>query len=340
MPNGGRPALAVLPFVNGTGDDGPRTTSANPSPDHLIRDLQRSAEHLKVLQLRRRRRRRAQASDSSRGRRSRPTTWPPSASVTGARLAPRRLPGPAPARSSASTTSSARPRPPRPLMTDHVPGTEAEMPVIEDRVGRRRPPGLRRPDRGRAATPSWPARSRRRASTSRPGPSSASTLLSLAPADLEKIIGLFDQAREADPGCALAYLGLGDAYQYRFVYEGRDPDSPAPDERELPARLRDGPRTGPRPTSASPGSQYFRREDTDQAYAYLKKAMELDPVEPLRPDRRRARSCRASASWSGASSISPGSSRPAARRPTSSGSGPGPTSRWASTSRPWPITTG
>ena len=100
-------------------------------------------------------------------------------------------------------------------------------------------------------------------------------ILSLAPADLEKVIGLFDQAREADPGCALAYLGLGDAYQMRFVYEGRDPETLrlmyenyqrayeiAPDRAE---------------TNVGVAWAQFFKQDNDQAYAYLKKAVEIDP---------------------------------------------------------------
>jgi len=99
--------------------------------------------------------------------------------------------------------------------------------------------------------------------------------LSLAPADLEKVISLFDQAREADPGCALAYLGLGDAYQMRFVYEGRDPETLrlmyenyerayviAPDRAEI---------------NAGVAWAHFFKQDNDQAYAYLRKAVEIDP---------------------------------------------------------------
>ena len=47
VPSGSRPVLAVLPFVNGTGDESLDYLRES-VPDHLIRDLQRSADQMTV----------------------------------------------------------------------------------------------------------------------------------------------------------------------------------------------------------------------------------------------------------------------------------------------------
>jgi tetratricopeptide (TPR) repeat protein len=94
-------------------------------------------------------------------------------------------------------------------------------------------------------------------------------------AGFKKMIGLFNLARETDPGCPLAYLGLGDALQHRFAYEDSSPEvlrlmeenyrrayEMAPDKAEMSAGL---------------AWVHFLKRDNDQAYAFLKKAMTLDP---------------------------------------------------------------
>ncbi|MCK7489833.1 MAG: hypothetical protein MZU79_06105 [Anaerotruncus sp.] len=275
VPTGSLPAVAVLPFVNGTGDDG-LNYLREAIPDHLIRDLQRSHERLTVFSF-------DVVADAVRKiglEPGAPLTPDDLASVsarTGAgwllvgyvtRAGPK-------LRLDYELCQAGAPAPAAPLRTDHIPGTEAELPVMEDRLadGVRRAFGV--------PTSSWPAalfacsvQATRFYESARA--IERKYILSLAPADLEKVIGLFDQAREADPGCALAYLGLGDAYQMRFVYEGRDPETLrlmyenyerayeiAPDRAE---------------TNVGVAWAHFFKQDNDQAYAYLKKAVEIDPA--------------------------------------------------------------
>ena len=100
--------------------------------------------------------------------------------------------------------------------------------------------------------------------------------LSLAPADLEKMISLLNQAREVDPGCPMAYLGLGDAFQHRFAYDGREPET----LRLMTENYRRAYEMAPEraETNVGIGWIHFFRRDNDQAYAYFKKALELDPA--------------------------------------------------------------
>ena len=100
--------------------------------------------------------------------------------------------------------------------------------------------------------------------------------LSLAPDDLEKMIGLLNQAREADPGCPLAYLGLGDAFQHRFAYEGRDPESLRLMTENYHRAYEMAPERAE--TNVGVGWIHFFRRDNNQAFGYFKKALGLDPT--------------------------------------------------------------
>jgi tetratricopeptide (TPR) repeat protein len=274
VPTASLPAVAVLPFVNGTGDDG-LNYLREAIPDHLIRDLQQSHEHLTVFSF-------DIVADAVRklGLEPGAPLTPGDLAVVSARTGAGWFlvgylsrSGPKlrldyelrEAKASASAAS---------LRTDHIPGTEAELPVMEDRLadGVRRAFGVPTSS-GPEALFACSVQATRFYESARA--IERKYVLSLAPADLEKVIGLFDQAREADPGCALAYLGLGDAYQMRFVYEGRDPETLrlmnesyerayeiAPDRAE---------------TNVGVAWVQFFKQDNDQAYAYLKKAVEIDP---------------------------------------------------------------
>ncbi len=271
VPSGSRPALAILPFVNGTGDDGLNYLRESLS-DHLIRDLQQSAEHLTVFSF--------DVVDAA----LRKLGLEP-----GAPLTPNDLTAVA-ARTGAGwllvgylskAGSKLRidyelrgAKAAEALKTDQVPGTEAEVPVMEDRVaaGVRRAFGVPT-SAGPEALLACSVQATRFYETARA--IERKYVLSESPADLEKIIGLFNQAREADPGCALAYLGLGDAHQYRFVYESNDPD----ELRLMNENYGRAYEMTPERAETNVGLawvHYFRR-DNDQAYVYLKKAMELDP---------------------------------------------------------------
>jgi len=134
VPTGSLPAVAVLPFVNGTGDDG-LNYLREAIPDHLIRDLQRSHEHLTVFSF-------DVVADAVRRlglEPGAPLTPDDLASVsarTGAgwflvgyvtRAGPK-------LRLDYELRQAGAPASAAPLRTDHIPGTEAELPVMEDRL--------------------------------------------------------------------------------------------------------------------------------------------------------------------------------------------------------------
>jgi tetratricopeptide (TPR) repeat protein len=272
VPSGGHPALAVLPFVNGTGDEGLDYLRES-IPDHLILDLQRDADHLTVFGF-------GVVADAVRklglepGKPLTPNDRAAVASRTGAGWL---LVG-------YLTKSGTKLRidyelreakAQDALKTDHVPGTEAEVPVMEERIADavRRVFGVPVLS-GPKALLACSVQATRYYETARA--IERKYTLSESPADLEKMIGLFDEARRTDPGCPLAYLGLGDAYQFRYVYEGKSPDAlrlmnenyqrayeMAPDRAE---------------TNVGLAWVHYFRQDNDQAYVYLKKAVELDPA--------------------------------------------------------------
>ena len=275
VPTGSLPAVAVLPFVNGTGDEG-LSYLREAIPDHLIRDLQRSHEHLTVFSF-------DVVADAVRklglepGAPLTPDDLAAVSARTGAgwlligyltRSGPKlRLDYELREAGAAASAAS--------LRTDHIPGTEAELPVMEDRLadGVRRAFGVPTSS-GPDALMACSVQATRFYESARA--IERKYILSLAPADLEKVIRLFDQAREADPGCALAYLGLGDAYQMRFVYEGRDPET----LRLMNVNYERAYEIAPDRAETNVGvawAQFFK-QDNDQAYAYLKKAVEIDPA--------------------------------------------------------------
>jgi TolB-like protein/Flp pilus assembly protein TadD len=272
VPTGSLPSLAVLPFVNGTGDDG-LNYLREAAPDHLINDLQRSAEHLTVFSL-------DLVAEAMRKIGLEP----------GAALTPDDLAAVATGAGAgwvlvgylSKSGSKLRidyelrePKAAAALKTDHVPGTESEFPIMEDRVadGVRRAFGIPTSS-GPGGIQACSVPATRFYETARA--IERKYTLSLAPGQLEKMIGLFNQAREADPGCALAYLGLGDSHQLRFVYEGRNSE----DLRQMEEYYRRAYEMAPDRAETNVGVgwiHYFKR-DNDTAYAYFKKAMDIDPA--------------------------------------------------------------
>jgi len=271
VPGGGQPALAVLTFVNGTRDEGLEYLRES-VPDHLIMNLQRSADHLTVFSY-------DVVAEAVRelGLEPGKPLTPNDMTAVASRLGAGWLLVGNLSKSGSKLRIDYELREAKAqnaIKLGHVQGTEVEVPVLEDRVadGVRRVfgvPTLSGPESLLAcsvqATRFYEAaRAVERRYT-----------LNQTPADLEKIISLLEEARRADPGCALACLGLGDAYQLRYVYEGKSPDAlrlmneyyelaheMAPDRAE---------------TSVGLAWVHYFRQDNDQSYAYLKKAMELDP---------------------------------------------------------------
>ena len=271
VPNGSRPAVAVLPFVNGTGDGGLNYLRES-VPDHLIRDLQRSSEHLKVYTF-------AAVIETVRklGLEPGAPLTPEELAAVSDRLGAAWLVVGFLARSGSKIRVDYEVREARgaaPLKTDHVPGTEGEMPVVEGRVadGVRRAFGVPT-SAGPGSIALCSVQATRLYEAARA--IARKYVITTEPAELEKIIALFTQAREADPGCPLAYLGLGDAYQYRFVYE----EDSAATLRLMEENYRRAYEMAPDRAETNVGLAWFHyfRRDNDQAYAYLKKALALDP---------------------------------------------------------------
>ncbi len=101
-------------------------------------------------------------------------------------------------------------------------------------------------------------------------------VISMARAELDRMTNLFREALAADPSCALAFHGLGDAFQFHYVYEGHAPSmleaafenyrkahDLAPDRAE---------------TSLGLGWIQYFQQDNARAYTHFKRAIELDPV--------------------------------------------------------------
>ena len=271
VPPAGRPSIAVLPMINATGDEGLDYLRESVS-DHIIRDLQRSADHLKVYSF-------AVVADAVRklGLEPGAPLTPDDLAAFGARAGADWLLVAYLARSGSKLRFDYELRgakAPTLLLTDHASGTEAEMPVLEDRAADavRRAFGVPTsagPDALRACS----VQATRFYESARAV--EREYVLSLAPADLDKAIGLFTQARDADPGCALAYLGLGDSYQFRYVYEGRAPEVLGLMNENYRRAYEISPDRAETNVGAA-WSAYFV-EDMDRAFAHLKKAYELDP---------------------------------------------------------------
>ena len=271
VPNGSRPALAVLPFVNRTGDEALNYLRES-VPDHLIRDLQRSSERLTVFSF-------DAVAEAVRtiGLEPGAPLGPDDVAAISARTGAGWLLIGYLSRAGTKLRVEYELRDVRavePLKTDHVPGTEAEIEVMEARVAN----GVRRAfgvptSAGPEALSACTLQATRLYESARA--IERRYTLSLVPADLDKMIGLLNLAREADPGCALVCIGLGDAFQHRFVYESRDPEA----LRLMEENYRRAYEMAPESAEANVGLawvHYFKR-DNDQAYAYLKKAISLDP---------------------------------------------------------------
>jgi tetratricopeptide (TPR) repeat protein len=268
--NGGRPILAILPFVNSTGDAGLDYLRESVS-DHLIINLQRSADQITVFSF-------DVVAEAMRDlgiEPGKPLTPNDLAAVASRIGAGWLLAGYVSKAGSKLRVDYAlrEAKAAEAFMTDHVPGTEFEIPVMESHVcdDVRRVFGVPTAA-SNAALLACSVQATRFYETARAV--ERRYVLSQSPAELGQMIGLFEAARKADPVCALAVLGLGDAYQYRFVYEGMSPDSLA--------RMNEYYRTAygmaPERAETNVGMawvEYFRREN-DQAYVYLKKAMEID----------------------------------------------------------------
>lgn len=281
VPGSSRPALAVMPFVNGTSDAGLDYLRES-LPDHIIRDLQKSADQLTVFSL-------DAVVAAVRGIELEPgePLTPADLGAVAARIdadwfltgyvskAGSKLQVDYELRGLASLGDSSDAPPRAPLRRGDVRGTEAEVLDVANRVasGVRRAFGVPTSVAPEAlsgctlqATRFYDlARSVERKYT-----------LSLDPAELAKMIDFLERAREADPGCPLACLGLGDAYQHRFAYEGHDPEALRLMKEHYKLAYAMAPERAE--TNCGVGWIHFFESDNDQAYAFFKKALSIDPA--------------------------------------------------------------
>jgi tetratricopeptide (TPR) repeat protein/TolB-like protein len=271
VPDGENPAIAVLPFVNATGDDGLNYLRES-VPDHLIRDLQRSADRLKVFTFR-------AVTDGLRRLNldhGAPLTPEEMTAVMG-RLGAGWIVVGSFDRSGSKIRVHYEIRAAGPrgqVRSDQVPGLEGEMAAVEGRVA----DGVRRAfDVPTSAAPEAFALCSIQATRLYEAARAAERkyVVDGDAESLKKTIDLFTQARDADPGCPLAYLGLGDAYQLWYAQEDARPDvldlmeknyrkayDLAPDRAE---------------TNVGLAWVHFFRKDNDRVYGYLKKALAIDP---------------------------------------------------------------
>jgi len=275
-----RPALAVMPFVNGTGDPGLDYLRES-LPGHIIRDLQRSVDQLTVFSL-------DAVVEAVRGIELEPgePLTPADLGAVATRIdadwfltgyvskAGSKLQVDYELRGLASLGDASGATPSAPLRRGDVGGTEAEVLDVVDRVasGVRRAFGVPTsvaPESLSGCTLQATrfyemARSLERKYT-----------LSLEPADLARMIDYLERAREADPGCPLACLGLGDAYQHRFAYEGHDPEALRLMKEHYKLAYAMAPERAE--TNCGIGWVHFFESDNDQAYAFFRKALSIDP---------------------------------------------------------------
>jgi tetratricopeptide (TPR) repeat protein len=271
VPNGKNPAIVVLPFVNATGDGGLDYLRES-VPDDLIRDLQQSSDRLKVYSFQ-------AAMDVlhklglDHGAPLKPEEIVAVADRLGA--------GWFVAGSFDRSGSKIRVRyelheagAPAPLKADRVQGTEGEIRA----VGRDVADGVRRvfgipTSAGPESLALCSVQAMRFYEAARA--LGRKYWVDPKPPVLEQIIGLFTRAREVDPGCPLAYLGLGDAYQYRFVYEADSPET----RQLMEENYRKAYQLAPDRAETNVGLSWvhFFRQENDEAYACLKKALAIDP---------------------------------------------------------------
>jgi tetratricopeptide (TPR) repeat protein len=268
----GRPAVAVLPFVNGTGDAG-LDFLGDSLPAHLIEGLQRSADHLTVYTP-------EVVADSLN-----------KLGVTGGReLGDEDLKAVA-ARTGASflvvgriEASGGRLRVAYQLKdaatletlgSDRESGTERTLPAVEDQLRASLLSVFGIP-RGPAREVTLPCSPQANRFYEMARVAERRYVLSLAPADLEMMTGLFRQALAADPSCALAFHGLGDAFQFHYVYGGHDPQMlKAAFDNYRKAHDMEPERAE---TNLGLGWIHYFEQENEKAYAYFKRAMELDPA--------------------------------------------------------------
>ena len=103
---------------------------------------------------------------------------------------------------------------------------------------------------------------------------------SLQEKDFEEGVKKYTEALKIDPDYALAYCGLGNIYQYHFVFSAsenwKDYDLMNKNY-ELAYQI------NPNLAEANLGLgwAYFFKEDLDESFVYFKRAFELDPSNPL-----------------------------------------------------------
>jgi tetratricopeptide (TPR) repeat protein/TolB-like protein len=281
VPGSSLPRLVVLPCVNLTGDDGLNYLRES-FPGHVIRDLQTSSDRMMVYSL-------DVVVDAVRrlglepGQPLTPEDLADVASRTEAdwflssRLSKSgsKLRIDYELRDLASLSGASGAPSSAPIKTDSVKGTEADVLDIADRVasGVRRAYGV--PTQvGPEAMETCDHQAIRFYEMARSVERKYS--LSIDPADLRKMIEYLERAREADPGCALVYLGLGDAYQHKFAYENHDQEA----LRLMKENYKRGYEMAPEraETNCGAGWVHFIEGDNDQAYDYFRQALKLDPA--------------------------------------------------------------
>ncbi len=98
------------------------------------------------------------------------------------------------------------------------------------------------------------------------------------PGDLKTAISYFDLAIDKDPGYALAYSGLADAYSVLTSYGG-DPDDVIPKSKAAAQKALELDPTLAHPHAVLAGSKFERDWDFSGGEAEFKKALELDPSD-------------------------------------------------------------
>ena len=96
--------------------------------------------------------------------------------------------------------------------------------------------------------------------------------------DFSEALGLLRSAISLDPNYALAYRGLGDLYEARFVVTGEKADLDAMTAAYRKANDID---PGIPQVHAGLGWAYFHQEKFDQAYKAFKTALSYDPADPV-----------------------------------------------------------